>query len=511
MGTLVAICFFIAFATSLLAVPMARSLFRKIGLVDKPDANRKLQTNAISLGGGVAVFAAMLIAFIGIIVVDRSWFDGSLGSINTQWYVLFASATAILLVGMADDLWTMRGRQKLLLQILIVGCLVGSGTAIEQLNILGFDFHLGIFSFPVTMLWLLLAINALNLIDGADGMASTAGIVICLGIGAISLIVGSPFAAVVGFGLAGSLLGFLAYNKPPATIYLGDAGSMMIGLFLGVLAIWSNVKESAILASAPIAIFAIPLFDSGAAIMRRWLTGRSIYQTDRAHLHHLLQEKFGKRGMLVVVASLCGLTTLLSVLSVRFNLPILSITGAGLVLSVLILTRSFGHAEARLLLGRTAHFIHSFTVTPDRCEDQKQLSKVPLQGDGAWETVWEPTVDFAKRHDIARVRINLNLPWIHEGYHATWRSVRLPEKANQLSVDLPLFRTPETETTTIGKLTFTTAANDQSIYLKLSLMGDFLADLAPEIERIVRQLELTRKKAPTNQTSIDSSLVHHPC
>ena len=160
----------------------------------------------------------------------------------------------------------------------------------------------------------------------------------------------AALTAIVAFGLSGALAGFLVFNKPPASIYLGDAGSMTIGLCVGVLAVWSSVKESTVLASAPVAILAIPLFDSSAAILRRWLTGRSIYASDRAHLHHLLQERFGPVKMLIVVAGLCVTTTALSVLSVLLRQPWLAGVGVVIVLGLLVLTRSFGHAECQLLV-----------------------------------------------------------------------------------------------------------------------------------------------------------------
>ncbi len=268
-----------------------------------------------------------------------------------------APPACLLLVGLIDDGWALRGRQKLLLQCLILSALVGGGTLIKQINIFGVDVELGVLAFPITVAWLLLAVNALNLIDGADGMATTAGCIISTGLGIIGLCSGSFLTAVIAFSLAAALLTFLVFNRPPASIYLGDAGSMTIGLFIGVLAVWSSVKESTILASAPVAILAIPLFDSTAAILRRWLTGRSIYTTDRAHLHHLLQEKLGPVRMLLVVAGLCITTTSLAVLSVVFNQPWLAGLGVVMVTAMLILTRSFGHAEAKLLIGRTVHFV----------------------------------------------------------------------------------------------------------------------------------------------------------
>ncbi|TWU54610.1 WecA-like glycosyltransferase [Rubripirellula tenax] len=503
MAPLIAIALLLAIAIALVLVPFVRSVARTVGMVDSPDRKRKLQDESVALGGGIAVFAAVAITFAATILIDRQFFGQTLGVLSLRWYSLFGAAAAMLTVGLVDDTWGLRGRQKLLLQCLIIAGLVGSGTVIEKLSLFGLTLDLGVFSFPITMLWLLIAVNALNLIDGADGMATTAGSIICIGMGIAALHFGSYLSVVLAFGLAGAQLGFLRYNRPPASIYLGDAGSMMIGLFLGALAIWSNFKESAVLASAPIAILAIPLFDSSAAILRRWLTGRSIYVTDRGHLHHLLQLKFGKKGMLLVVALLCGITTTSSVLSLYWNAPWLAGIGVMVVLGLCINTRTFGHAETRLLVNRFVNFAQSFTLNPKTCLTMKQQRRVPLQGVGQWETVWEPLVEFAKTHDLARVKIDLNLAWLHEGYHANWQSVRMPDRAHQLCVSLPLFTHRlgnGKNAIQIGRLDVVALAIDADAYQKIADLSDQLMDLTPEIDRIVSRLESVRPQAPAPVT-----------
>ena len=123
---------------------------------------------------------------------DRHVGDFSLGYVSLQWYGLIFAAAAMLVVGLIDDAWVMRGRQKLLLQILIISALVGSGTLVEKVGLLGFELHLGSLAFPVTVLWLLIAANAPNLIDGADGVATTAGCFISLGLAVLSWEHGTP-------------------------------------------------------------------------------------------------------------------------------------------------------------------------------------------------------------------------------------------------------------------------------------------------------------------------------
>ncbi len=484
-----------AFVASIALVPVVRWLAHKLAIVDNPDHERKLHRQSIALGGGVAVFAASISSIAATAYFDLHGGE-SLLLIANRWYILFAAAAAMLLIGLVDDKWTLRGRQKLLLQCLTIVVLVGSGTLVDRISLFGYTFQLGVLAFPLTVLWLLVAINALNLIDGADGVATTAGCIICAGLGFLSVRHGVTIEGVVAFALAGALAGFLIYNRPPASIFLGDAGSMMIGLFVGVLAIWSNVKESTVLASAPVAILAIPLFDSTAAILRRWLTGRSIYIADRAHVHHLLQAKYGSARMLLIVATLCTTTTTLAVFSTLYQQPWLSALGVVIVLALLVVTRSFGHAECRLLVTRASQFALSFTSFPSKYSANTLDRRVLLQGSGQWETVWEPLVEFAKSHDLDKIKIDLNLAWLHEGYHATWQSAQMSAKEFQFSLRIPLFTFRQSDQTQvrIGSLEITAAANDPGVHGRISEFSEKLLDLCPQIDAVVGELEHARQK-----------------
>lgn len=508
MSLLIAISIACSFVVGLILVPFVRGFALKVGMVDDPDAERKLHKQPIALGGGIAVFVSVVVTFIVLLYWDRYSNSGaySLGFIDTKWYSLFIAAGAMLVVGLVDDRWKLRGRQKLLLQILIISALVGAGTNVEKLGFFGYELNLGPFSYPITLLWLLIAVNALNLIDGADGMATTAGCIISFGLACLSLQYGASLHSLVALSLAGGLLAFLVYNKPPATIFLGDAGSMMIGLFVGVLAVWSSVKESTVLASAPVAILAIPLFDSTAAIVRRWLTGRSIYTTDRGHLHHLLQEKFGSIGMLLVVALLCMFTTLLAVLSAQFDIPWLSAIGVVGVLVALVATRSFGNAECRLILSKSQNITRSFFVRPSKTDSTDHYTIVPIQGCGEWDTIWEPLQDFAKSHGLSKVRIDLSMAWIHENFHATWTNMRLPERAFQMTVKVPLFanRGADGERVNIGKLELIAPGEDAEAYSRVSDFLQHIEDLQPEVDAIISCLQKRDASSDSQQPAAEA-------
>lgn len=492
---------------ALILVPAVRWTSRKVGIVDKPDSERKLHEHPIALGGGVAVLGSLLVGFASTIAFDRYYGSFELGYISTQWYGLVFCATAMLIVGLIDDTIAIRGRQKLLLQFLIISVLVGTGTVVEKVGLLGFELHLGSLAYPVTVLWLLIAVNALNLIDGADGVATTVGCFIALGLAVLSWEYGSPLSAVLAFCLAGSLVGFLFFNKPPATIFLGDAGSMVIGLLVGVLSVWSSVKGSTLVASAPVAILAIPLFDSAAAIARRWLTGRSIYATDRAHLHHLLQKKYGQYGMLGIVAGLSALTTTLAIMSAHFDMPWLALLGIVSAGSFLIFTRSFGHAECRLVMIKATNMTRSFFVTPQQ-HSQTNHNCVPMQGDGKWHLVWEPLVEFAKAHDLAKISIDLNLAWLHEGYHASWSAVHMPDRANQVQLKWPLVVHLDRNQCqmNIGILHVVAEADSPNVHERISDLSLKLADLAPQIDMVIAGLEEQHGVCSVQNAPIDGEI-----
>lgn len=498
MEWMVATSLLIAVTSSLLLVWVVRAVARRIGFVDRPDADRKVHEKPVALGGGVAVYLAVATTFALALIIDRYSGANVLGYLRGPWYQLFAGAFAMLVVGLVDDAWALRGRQKLLCQMIIVGMMIGSDTVIRQIGFFGIDIQLGILAIPVTMLWLLASVNALNLIDGADGMASTVGMIIAGGLGLLAFAVGSPLVGLIGISLAGALFGFLCFNKPPASIYLGDAGSMMIGLFVGTIAVWSSFKETAALASAPMAILAIPLLDSTAAIVRRRLTGRSIYQTDRGHMHHLLQLKYGPIGMLVVVGTACLATTAIAVLSTFFQAPWIAALGVIAVVGWLIKTRSFGHSELRLIYNRAAHFAESFMMHPEKCTSEKQKTSLQLQGSAAWELVWEPLVDFAVKHDLAKMKIDISMAWLHESFHATWQRVRLPERAEQLVMEVPLFaeRIADGKTVQIpvGKLSLIAPGANTSVYGRIEEFLERLEESKAPITKIMLDLEKASMK-----------------
>jgi UDP-GlcNAc:undecaprenyl-phosphate GlcNAc-1-phosphate transferase len=482
MLNLVLISLLGSFGVALVLVPIVRGVCRHFGIIDKPDAVRKLQTQAVSLGGGIAVFSSLCLAFAGVMLGDRYFGNGLLGALDTRWHNLFYSAASLMLVGFLDDVFTLRGRQKLLLQVLIVTFVVGGGTVVESISLMGKEFQLGIFAFPLTVIWLLAAINALNLIDGADGMASTAGAVISGGLAILCVQTGTGLGAVVAAALCGALFGFLVYNRPPATIYLGDAGSMVIGLFVGVISIWGSVKGSTLLSVAPLLVLSLPLFDSSIAILRRVLTGRSIYATDRAHLHHRLLDRFSHPMMLMVVAILTGISSVSAYLSIVFNQQWIAFMGVAIVVGILVLSRSFGHSELLMLVRRGVSFGESLLVRSHHCDKQVHQKTVQLQGCRRWDAIWRSLVEFASDRQLSRISLDVSIAWMQEGYHGSWQRARLPEKSEQFCLKMPIYL----EDRLVGRLEIVGSAKNQCTVEMLEQLSDRFMELQSQVRQLIR-------------------------
>ncbi len=423
---------------SLLVHWAARGLARRIGLVDRPDGHRKLQSQAVPLAGGIAIFTVILAVIGGLALFSSDWRSTVL-SHGPLGIGLVLSGTLIILLGVADDALGLRGRQKLAGQIVAAGVLVACGLTIERVHLLGWHFDLGIFAVPLTIFWLVGAINSLNLLDGIDGLAGTIGLCMCAALAAMAFMTGHETIALVATIMAGSLVGFLRFNLPPATMYLGDAGSMLIGLAVGVMAIQASLKgPGTVLLAVPLALMTIPIFDTAAAILRRKLTGRSIYETDRAHLHHHLVERMGLRLTLVCIAIVSLLTSVAAILSVWWKHDLIAMFCGIFVVLMFVSLRVFGHSELLLVQVRTRSLFRSILARRAPRADDGWQHAVQLQGTRQWGLLWDTLTESADRLDFVQLRLDVNVPILGEGYNASWSRPNTSEHNRHWRLEMPL-------------------------------------------------------------------------
>lgn len=290
----------VAILSSLLLTPLAMRAAWRCGAVSRPDGFRKKHARPTPEWGGLAVNTAILIG-TGLSVVLC---PADLPALPLT-AALAISIGMLSVLGCYDDLCDMRADLKLLGQVLSAVPLILAGCYAERLILFGQTIELGWLGIPWTIGWIVLGINALNLIDGMDGLASTAGIIMALAVAAIAAITGHQHAMLIALVLAGALGGFLAHNLPPARIYLGDCGSMVIGLVLATLALRAGSEAGAANLTQIGALLFVPLCDTLLAVVRRGLAGRGIMVADRAHVHHrLLDRGFGVWGSLAVLGGL---------------------------------------------------------------------------------------------------------------------------------------------------------------------------------------------------------------
>jgi len=480
----------VASVVSLLLTSGVRRLARRYNFVDKPDRRRKTQSNAIALGGGVAVLeAAILAAVVGVGLLSAGWPEGVGIHVDPAegWALggLAIAASILCIVGLIDDRFGMRGGYKLLWQVIACSLIIGTGLTVNSIVLLGLRIPLDMLGlgYLFTLLWLLGAINSLNLIDGIDGLASGVGVIFSFTFGLMAVQMGSYADAAIAFALGGALLGFLRFNFPPASIYLGDAGSMVIGLVLGTLALRSNLKEAATLAfAAPLVVWAIPLLDSVMALMRRKLTGRSFFSTDRGHIHHrLLTRGFSTPQALGVIMGLCAITAGGALASIYLQNEAIGVVTASIVFLTLVASRVFGHSELLLLNKRLLGFGKNLVTFSGGDTARDRQTSVRLQGSLQWEKLWEGLVESAERFQLISIRLNLYLPRLHEDFYATWKRESDRNKDETWRTDVPLLH----DGVNVGRLSVVGVSSDAGALADIGELLDFVDSLEGQVCRLL--------------------------
>lgn len=334
-------CF--AFVFSLLLTPLARNLFLRYGILDRPDGHRKVHTSAIPRVGGVPIALSYMAAysfFLGLNSGSSSALEQRLPFVIT----LLPAALCVFLTGLVDDIRGLSPKAKIAGQLLGAVAAVAAGVRISTIG--GWPLGPGLAEL-LTVVWLVGCTNAFNLIDGLDGLASGMGLFATLTMFVAALLSNDTSLALATLPLAGSLLGFLRYNFNPASVFLGDSGSLLIGFLLGCYGvIWSQKSATILGMTAPMMALAIPLADALLAIARRWLRGQPIFGADRNHIHHrLLDRGLTHRRVVLLLYLVCGVYAGLSLLTsfggTRFGGVVLvvfcAVTWAGV--------QSLGYAE----------------------------------------------------------------------------------------------------------------------------------------------------------------------
>ena len=298
-----AIVFFAALALTLVLTPIVREINRRLGMVDKPDP-RRINKVQIPRGGGAALFLGLFGSFfVYVLATGSRWVGSGVGSHSLRFAAL---STAVFLLGLADDKWNLPPKLKLFGQLAI---------AFFAWFWADLGFHTLWPSIPpaidcaITMFWIVGAVNAFNLIDGLDGLASGIALIAVLGMAGALAFSGRPDQTMFHLAFAGALIGFLRYNYNPASVFLGDSGSMLIGFLVATLPLATQAANSFLVSvGVPLLAMGVPIFDTALAILRRSIRhlifrrmsmevadgdSDKVMMADHDHLHHRILRSVG--------------------------------------------------------------------------------------------------------------------------------------------------------------------------------------------------------------------------
>lgn len=323
---------------NIILTPIIISYAHKKELFDATD-HRKTHTGNIPRLGGIGIFTALILSSIVIFLLTRDLAP-------LHFYLAIA---IIFITGFIDDLKPIKAKIKLLAQIVAALILLMGNYTLSHVFIpyTQLTLSLGVFKYPLTLLWIIGVTNALNLLDGMDGQAGGVSAIASLTMGIISIILGYNNIAIICFILTGSIIAFLTFNFPPAKIFMGDSGSLTLGFFLSAIPLLFNTSETkGKMILVAIALLLIPMLDVFAAMIRRKRKNISFFDPDRGHIHHKFIDftSLNTKQILIVIYSFCILS---GVLSTLFILKTNYLTNSGLIINLLLHSILFNFLHKR--------------------------------------------------------------------------------------------------------------------------------------------------------------------
>ncbi|SDH63210.1 glycosyltransferase family 4 protein [Alteribacillus bidgolensis] len=341
------------FLISLFLTPLVKKLAFKIGATDQPN-HRKVHKGAMARIGGVSVYAAFL---AGLLILQPE---------NAYMPYILVAGTIIILTGFLDDLTELSAKWKLLGQIAAAVIVVAGGVQVEFIN-LPFDgrLELGWFSIPITLLWIIGITNAINLIDGLDGLAAGVSSIVLATISVLAIIQGDIFIVALGIALLGGTLGFLVHNFNPAKIFMGDTGALFLGFMIGVISLLGFKNVTIFSLVVPVIILAVPISDTFFAIIRRVVNKQPLAAPDKSHLHHcLLRLGYSHRQTVLIIYALSAFFGLSAVIFTISTLWVSLVIMMMLLIGIELMAERIGlvsHSYRPML-----KLVNKFSNTPKR-------------------------------------------------------------------------------------------------------------------------------------------------
>lgn len=321
----------VSLVVAFIFTPVAKALAQKVGAMDVPKDNRRMHHHPIPRMGGLAIFLGFLLSTLIFVPLD------------TQLRGMLLGSVIIVVLGIFDDIYSLHAGFKFVVQIVAALVAVLSGNVIQIIsnpNIFSSNpyWDLGALAMPVTVIWIVAITNAVNLIDGLDGLAVGVSAISSMTLMVIALVVSEPVVAILMAALVGGCLGFMPYNLNPAKIFMGDTGSTFLGFVLGVVSIQGLFKLYTIISFVvPFIMLGLPIFDTCFAFIRRIAHGQSPMHADRSHVHHrLIDMGFSQKqavAVLYIISAILGLSAVVLTTSgpLKAMLVLLALCAAGSV------------------------------------------------------------------------------------------------------------------------------------------------------------------------------------
>ena len=370
-----------AMLISFIATPVVKSLAEKVGAVDVPKDNRRMHKHPIPRMGGLAIFLGFLLSTLVFV------------PLSTPLRGMLVGSIIIVILGIIDDIHALPAMPKFIVQIVAALIAVLHGNVIEVLsnpNIFSDNPYwvLGPWAIPISVIWIVAITNAVNLIDGLDGLAVGVATISSLTMLVIAMLVSDNLVALMMAALAGSCIGFIPYNHNPAKIFMGDTGSTFLGFVLATVSIQGLFKFYTIISFAvPFLMLGLPLFDTCFAILRRISKGQNPMSPDRSHVHHrLIDMGFNQKqavAILYVISAILGLSAVVLTTSGALKAMVLL---CALCLAGLIAARiSMSHAEHHEKLEEKKEAADHVAESHDHLRDPSGGGKDGSSGEGAGE------------------------------------------------------------------------------------------------------------------------------